>query len=122
MSLKRAPRPSPKRPAKAVGEPRISWTRRALTALEAIGDHLARDNPGGAERWVMKLLEAAERAAATPRAGRRVWELGRDDVREVFVRTYRIVYRTGRARIEVLTVFEGHRRFDMDVVSAKGRD
>ena len=70
----------------------------------------------------MRLLEAAQKAAATPLAGRRVPELGRDDVREVFVRTYRIVYRTSRARIEVLTVFEGHRRFDSDVATHESED
>jgi mRNA-degrading endonuclease RelE of RelBE toxin-antitoxin system len=30
----------------------------------------------------------------------------------VFLRTYRIVYRIRDDAIEVLTVFEGHRRFD----------
>jgi hypothetical protein len=32
------------------------------------------------------------------------------DVREVFLRTYRIIYRIEPARILVLTIFEGHRR------------
>ncbi len=36
-------------------------------------------------------------------------EIGRDDVREVFQRTYRIVYRVVDDGIVVLTVFEGHR-------------
>ncbi len=36
-------------------------------------------------------------------------ELGRDDVREVFLRSYRIVYRVGEDTVDVLTVFEGHR-------------
>jgi mRNA-degrading endonuclease RelE of RelBE toxin-antitoxin system len=33
----------------------------------------------------------------------------------VFKRTYRIVYRVTEERIEVLTVFEGHRLFPDDV-------
>lgn len=36
---------------------------------------------------------------------------GRSDIREVFVRTYRIVYRVREEGILVLTVFEGHRLF-----------
>jgi len=36
-------------------------------------------------------------------------EFGRDDVREVFVRTYRIVCRMLPDEIHVLTVFEGSR-------------
>jgi len=39
-------------------------------------------------------------------------ELQREDIREVFLRTYRIVSRVREQVIDVLTVFEGHRRFD----------
>jgi toxin ParE1/3/4 len=95
--------------------PRIHWTRRALTDLERIGDHIARDDLAAAERWVTKLIAAAENAATAPLAGRRVPELGRNDVRETFVRTYRIVYCVTAARIVIVTVFEGHRLFPGDV-------
>jgi len=95
--------------------PTVYWTERAVSDLEEIGDYIARDNPVAARRWVSKLIEAAEKAARAPRAARRVPEVGRDDVREVFVRTYRIVYRIGDERIDVLTVFEGHRSFDGEI-------
>jgi plasmid stabilization system protein ParE len=45
-----------------------------------------------------------------PLGGRVVPEVGRDDVREVFQRSYRIIYRVAGDDIRVLTVFEGHRR------------
>jgi mRNA-degrading endonuclease RelE of RelBE toxin-antitoxin system len=38
-----------------------------------------------------------------------VTEIGRDDIRETFLRSYRIVYRVDDGGITVLTVFEGHR-------------
>jgi len=94
---------------------RFSWTDRALADLEAIGDYIARDNPAAAERWVLQLMAIAENAGRNPLAGRRVPELSRDDVREVFRRTYRIVYRVTDEQLEVLTVFEGHRRFPSEV-------
>ena len=52
-------------------------------------------------------------AARHPMAGRRVPELQRDDVREVFLKQYRIVYRVTARRCEVLTVFEGHKQLDL---------
>ncbi|WP_224240635.1 type II toxin-antitoxin system RelE/ParE family toxin [Hyalangium gracile] len=94
----------------------VRWTERALKDLRAIGDYIARDSPEAAERWVATLLAAAEAAAATPMAGRRVPELRRDDVREVFRKSYRIVYRLREHTLEVLTVFEGHRLFRRDTV------
>jgi len=48
-------------------------------------------------------------------AGRRVPEIGRDDIREVLKRSYRIVHRVRGDRLEVLTVFEGHRLFPPDI-------
>ncbi|MCC6751331.1 MAG: type II toxin-antitoxin system RelE/ParE family toxin [Deltaproteobacteria bacterium] len=97
--------------------PVVRWTDRARRDLLQIGDHIAADNPAAAESWVAKLLELAARAGALPRAGRRVPEIGRDDVREVFLRTYRLVYRVTDDGIHVLTVSEGHRLLPREVLA-----
>jgi plasmid stabilization system protein ParE len=91
------------------------WTDRAVSDLEAIGDFIAADDPTAAERWIGVLITAAARVAETPMAGRCVPELGRNDVREILKRAYRIVYRVREKRIEILTIFEGHRKFPEDV-------
>jgi len=83
----------------------LVWTDRAVSDLEAIGDFIATDNPLAAERWVRVLMAAAE-GALRPMAGRRVPELGRDDIREVLKRTYRVVYRVRGDRVEVLTIID----------------
>jgi addiction module RelE/StbE family toxin len=93
----------------------LVWTDRALRDLQAIDAYISADNPGAAARWIGRLLAAGERAARAPLAGRVVPEKGRAEVREVLVRTYRVVYRVCAARIDVLTVFEGHRLFPSDV-------
>lgn len=95
----------------------VFWTRRAQADLEAIGDFIARDKPLAAERWVGTLVAAADAAAEAPMVGRRVPELGRDDVREVLVQGYRVIYRVTTERLEVLTVFHGRRRFPDDLGS-----
>ena len=89
---------------------RLRWSRRAVLDLVEIGDYIVADDPVAARRWGEKLRLKAARAAAAPAAGRRVPELGRDDVREVFLRSYRIVYRIVTGAIVVLTIVEGHRR------------
>ncbi len=87
----------------------LRWTERAIADLFAIGEFIAADDPLAARLWLARLRRRAQDAAALPRAARAVPELGRDDVREVFVRRYRIVYRADADGIVVLTVFEGHR-------------
>jgi plasmid stabilization system protein ParE len=58
----------------------------------------------------------AMQAAAMPLAGRRVPEFGRDDVREVIKRGYRVIYRVFGDRVEIVTVREGHRRLPPDML------
>ncbi len=56
-----------------------------------------------------RLLAAAGRLREFPLSGRVVPEKRRDDVREVFVRNYRIVYRVGADLVEILTIHHGAR-------------
>ncbi len=88
---------------------KLRWTLRASNDLIAIQCHIARDKPGAAKAWVEKLRRRARLAASEPTAGRIVPEFGQDDLREVFLGAYRIVYRVQEDGIAVLTVFEGHR-------------
>lgn len=55
---------------------------------------------------------------SVPLAGRIVPEKRRPDIREVFLRTYLIVYRVREDSILVLTVFEGHRLFPSGATEA----
>ena len=82
----------------------------AIADLEDIALYIARDNPRAAEAWVDKLVDRAEKAAFQPRGGRVVPEVDDPDIREVFLRTYRIIYRIEPKRILVLTIIEGHQR------------
>ena len=91
------------------------WTARALRDLTRIDEYIAADDPEAADRWVDKLIAAAERAGRVPKSGRIVPERAQGDLREILVRAYRIVYRVRDARIEIVTVFEGHMLFPDDV-------
>ena len=95
--------------------PRVLWSSRAKNDLLGIARFIGADNPAAARAWVEKLREQARWVASTPRAGRRVPELGREDLREVLLRNYRIVYRIQANGIVVLTVFESHRLFPGDL-------
>ncbi len=88
---------------------RLRWTHRARQDLLDIGEYIARDSRTAARAWVDRLRRRARMAAEVPLAGRAVPEFGRKDVREVFLRTYRIVYEVRDDAVHVLTVFEGHK-------------
>ena len=95
---------------------KIRWMPQALRDLDVIRRYIARDNPVAARQWVARLQARARAAASMPLAGRVVPELDSPEVREVFLRSYRIVYRILDDELHVLTVFEGHRLLRLDDV------
>ena len=87
---------------------KLCWSERSVNDLIAIQGYIAQDNPQTAKKWVAKLRQRARSAADTALAGRIVPEFNQNDIREVFLGNYRIVYRVRDDGILVLTVFEGH--------------
>jgi plasmid stabilization system protein ParE len=94
----------------------LIWSARAQRELGEIGEFIARDKPDAASRWVETLMAVAEHAAALPFAGRCVPEYGREDLREVIKRAYRVVYLVTDRQVEIVTVREGHRQLPGDIL------
>ena len=92
---------------------KVEYSPEARDDLESIFDFIAIDDPLAAASWTERLIERAESAGRFPRKGRVVPEVGDRDVREVFLGTYRIIYRIEPARVFVLTILEGHQRLDL---------
>ena len=88
---------------------RLRWTEQARNDLLQIGRYIAQDKPGAAGTWVRRLQKRARDAAEMPLMGRKVPEFDREDIREVVLGGYRLVYRVRTDAIEVLTVFDGRR-------------
>ncbi|HVY25303.1 MAG TPA: type II toxin-antitoxin system RelE/ParE family toxin [Polyangiaceae bacterium] len=80
----------------------VQESQRARADLGAIFAHIAADNRSAAERWIARILEHT----AAPLLGRIVPELAQADIRETYLRSYRIVYRTDGQSVWVPTVFE----------------
>jgi toxin ParE1/3/4 len=62
-----------------------------------------------AQLVVRRVLDATERLTAFPRSGRRVPEFSRDDLREVIMDPYRIIYRVTGDQVEIAAVRHGAR-------------
>lgn len=90
---------------------KLEWTETATRDLIAIRNFIAADNPAAARKWIARLRARAAKTVNMPYAGRKVPELGREDIREVIEGHYRIIYRVLDCQLVVLTVFEGHRLF-----------
>jgi toxin ParE1/3/4 len=95
---------------------RLFWSAGAREDLLEIGRYIRRDDPAAARRWVKRLRERARGVVAVPLAGRKVPEFAREDIREVLLGAYRIVYRVLEGEIHVLAVREGHRLLGPDAL------
>ncbi len=87
----------------------LIWSKEALERLSEIEEFIGRDNPERAETFVDYLISQGESILNNPLIGRILPEISNPDIREVIAKRYRIVYRITEGRIEILTVFEGHR-------------
>jgi toxin ParE1/3/4 len=89
---------------------RTRWTRPALADLEAIGDFVARDNPGAARCLVARIADSVEALADHPHLGRPGRITG---TRELVVAetAYIVPYRARGDEVEILAVFHGARRW-----------
>lgn len=83
----------------------IIWTTQALIDVESIGDYIARDAPSIAQIVVDQILNSVERLENFPYSGRVVPEIEQDNIREIILNRYRIVYRLSGNKVKILTVF-----------------
>ena len=83
---------------------KVVWAAEALEWLAEIEAFIARDSLQRAKQFVARLIQRGKSLAHSPMRGRIVPE-----VREIFLKSYRIVYRLHQSRIEIVTLFEGHR-------------
>lgn len=83
---------------------KILWSPSAVRSLQQISDYIARDKPAAALRWMEEVRSKVARLKKFPTLGRMVPELGRQEVREILISNYRIIYRLGPT-IAVLAIF-----------------
>ena len=88
---------------------KIEWTEPAIADLQDIYDYISVDARKTAQRFVDKLFKSTEKLKNFPFIGRKVPEDGRENIREILIQEYRIVYRVEDDRIRILAVIHGRR-------------
>ncbi len=90
---------------------RVRWTPQAAEDLKAIREFIERDSPQYGRLVAERLFDATQRLETFPQSGRIVPEVGRDDVREIILGEYRIVYLLSGETVVLATVFRSSRLF-----------
>ena len=92
----------------------VRWSAPARNDLRQIYDYIARDSRYYARVVVDKIVTSTEKLERFPDIGRVVPEISDENVKELFVYSYRILYEITHDGVEVLAIVHGKRDFPKD--------
>lgn len=90
---------------------RVVWAESAINDLAEIGEFIAQDSPIFAEILTLAILEAGESLGASPHRGRVIPEINEPSSREIFYKSYRIMYDVVGDVVEITAIIHGARDF-----------
>jgi len=89
---------------------KVEWTDPAWNDLAGVAEYIARDSEYYAAAFVQEIKEATASLAQFAERGQIVPEFGDPSIRELLVKSYRLVYRVSEKRVVILTLIHGARR------------
>jgi toxin ParE1/3/4 len=85
----------------------VVWTETASIDLERALEYIHQDSPGYALSFLSDTLEKAKVLNSFPYSGRIVPEINDQNIREIFIHRYRLIYRTELDQVIILTFVHG---------------
>ena len=90
----------------------VIWSEPAKEDLRIIYDYIAHDSLVYAQQVVNNIIEKSETLKDFPAIGRIVPEVNDDNIRELFIYSYRIIYENSNNYTIVHAVIHGKRDFN----------
>lgn len=85
----------------------VVWTETASNDLEKAVEYIHQDSPGYALSFLYDALDKAKTLNLLPNRGRIVPEINDQDVREIFIHRYRMIYRIQEDHVIILSFIHG---------------
>jgi len=83
---------------------KIVWSPLSFERLENIYKFISDKDPVAAKNLINRIFERLESLNKYPERGRKVPEINRNEIREVFESEYRIIYQIEPKKISILTI------------------
>jgi len=90
---------------------KVIWADAAVVDLDAAAEYISKDSPSYAASLVLQLLEAARSLENLSERGRTVPEFKQGSIREIFIYSYRLIYRIEKHHVYILAFIHGRRDF-----------
>ena len=94
---------------------RVGWSPQAINDVDSIAAYIAQDSETYSAAVVRKIFRRVRQLAEFPKVGRIVPEFDDEAIREIFVYSYRIIYRISTDGITIGTVMHGKRLLTMEL-------
>jgi toxin ParE1/3/4 len=88
---------------------RVVWSKRAAQDLDYNTDYISADSPAYAGVVLKNIVNQTRILARFPQAGRKVPEFDDENIRELVVYSYRIIYRLQNEEALIVAVIHGKR-------------
>ncbi len=88
---------------------KVKWMPQTYEDLESIGEYIGKDSEYYASSFVQRIIDAGESLSSLYYRGRVVPEKHKDNVREIFVNEYRVIYEITEHEIRILAIIHGRR-------------
>ena len=92
----------------------INWTRQSVNDLKNIYRFIAGDSEHYAKLYIDKIRNKVKIIKDFPEIGREVPEIKQNNIREIILDNYRIIYKIiDKSRIDILTVHHSAKEFNV---------
>jgi len=88
---------------------KLEWSEEALEDIESIVTYIEKDSPTYAKSVVSKFFEKVEILQEFSELGRKVPEFNDTSIREIFVYSYRLIYKINEEKILIVAIVHGTR-------------
>lgn len=90
----------------------VKWSVPARNDLKQIHDYIANDSRYYAQNVIQEIVAKTETLTEFPEIGRTVPEISDQNIRELIVYSYRLIYEISGTGIEILAIIHGRRDFN----------
>ena len=90
----------------------VKWSVPARNDLKQIHDYIAKDSKYYARKVIQDIVAKTEALTELPEIGRVVPEISDQNIRELIVYSYRLIYEISVAGTEILAIIHGRRDFN----------
>lgn len=88
---------------------KVVWTDLDISDLKSIHTYISRDSKFYADNFIMKIIQRIDQLETFPKSGRVVPEFGNENLRELIIKNYRIIYRIQKDFIGVARIHHSAR-------------